>query len=214
MVNVSTNVFAHKSIKNIVQYGFNLGTHTVHHRNLGLLTSNEIKDEVMGVERTLETFMSPSPRLSLFRAPHGTPYILGNQSQMDRVSSVAATAGYFHVGWQIDPTDYNCENNITCVTEPIFRAVDAGRWGMVLLHFIFRNTANALPSLIAGLKERKCEFFTVEQFVRAKYGKSSAEVMNDFNGLSKNVASTKSTTYITIIIFIFCMFIKESAVSQ
>ena len=32
------DVIAQKSIKNMVQYGFNLGTHTVHHKDLSQLS--------------------------------------------------------------------------------------------------------------------------------------------------------------------------------
>ncbi len=84
----------------------------------------DIKDEIVGIQITLNTSMSPSPRVSLFHAPYGRPYQFGTLFQMDTVSKIAADQGYFHVSWQIDPADYDCGNNITCVTDPIFSAVD------------------------------------------------------------------------------------------
>ena len=197
-VNVNTDFIAQKSIKNIVEYGFNLGTHTIHHYVLSNLSNADIKDEIVGVQTTLNTFIPlPPPRLSLFRAPYGRPYQEGTQLQMNNVSKVAADAGYFHVGWQIDSGDYDCGNNITCVTDPIFRVIDEGQWGIILMHFVYQNTANALPSLMAGLKQRKCEFFTIEQFIKAKYGKSSADVMDDYNKKANATTPAPSMVMIT-----------------
>ncbi|CAF1090299.1 unnamed protein product [Adineta ricciae] len=204
-VNVNTDLAAQKSIKNIVEYRFNLGTHTVHHKNLPDLNNTDIADEIVGVQTTLNKFMSPPPRLSLFRAPFGKPYQDDTQTHMNIVSKIAADAGYFHVSWQIDSQDYSCGNNITCVVDPILNAVDRGEWGIVLMHFVYQNTANALPSIIDGLKQRKCEFFTIEQLVHAKYGKSSADVMDDYNRKSK--ATTATSSAFLLIIFIFSKFL-------
>ena len=208
-VDVDMNPVAQKTVKNIVQFGFNLGTHTVHHKDLTNLSDADIKYEITGVQTTVDKFMSASPRLSLFRAPFGNPYNTATQVQMDIVSKIAADAGYLHVAWQIDPSDYACGNNITCVTDPIFRAVDEGQWGIIILHFIHNNTANALPSLIAGLRQRRCEFFTVEQFVQAKYGQSSADVMDDYNRKS-NATFTSPSTFIMIIFTFYIVFLYFS----
>jgi peptidoglycan/xylan/chitin deacetylase (PgdA/CDA1 family) len=185
---VETTPVAQESIKKMFEFGFNLGTHTVHHRDLTFLSATAIEDEIAGVQITLNRFVSPLRHISLFRAPYGAPYQSGTQGEIDRVSEVAAHAGYFHVGWQIEAFDGLCKDNITCVTDPIFKAIDAGRWGIIVLHSVWENTANALPSLFAGLRQRECELFTVEQFVHAKYGKSSAEVMDDFNRNSSLLA--------------------------
>ncbi|UJR07177.1 hypothetical protein I4U23_011465 [Adineta vaga] len=189
-VDVTTDLIAQKSIKNIVEYGFNLGTHTIHHKDLSILSVDDIHNEIVGVQTTLDKFISPSPHLSLFRAPYGHPYDVGSQLQMNRVSKIAADAAYFHVAWQIDSEDYNCGKNITCVTEPIFKAIDNGQWGVILMHFVYQNTANALPFLITGLKQRKCTFFTIEQLIHAKYGKFSEEIMYDYNHQSKSLSIT------------------------
>ena len=109
-VNVSTDLVAQNSIKNIVKYGFNLGTHCVRHKNVSTLSNSDIHDEIVGVETTLKTFMSPAPRLSLFRAPYGNPYQAGPPSQMDRVSKIPADAGYLHVGW-LCHQPHSCRNN-------------------------------------------------------------------------------------------------------
>lgn len=199
-VNVNTDLVAQKSIKNIVEYGFNLGTHTVHHKNLPDLNTTDIRDEIVGVQTALNKFMSQPPRLSLFRAPFGKPYQDDTQAHMNIASKIAADAGYFHVSWQIDSDDYSCGNNITCVVQPILNALDRGEWGIVLMHFVYQNTANALPSVINGLKQRKCEFFTIEQFVYAKYGKYSADVMDDYKRKSGTIVHTSSM--LLLIIFI------------
>lgn len=191
-VDVNSSLSAQKSIKNIVEYGFDLGTHTIHHKDLGSLSNADIYNEIVGVQLTLNTFISAAPRLSLFRAPFGSPYNFGTDCQRNTVSQIAADAGYFHVGWHINSADYACEENIHCVTDSIFKAVDRGHWGIVLMHFVHRNTANALPSLITGLRERNYEFFTVEKFIQAKYGKFSMDVMNDFNSRNRNPITTCS----------------------
>jgi peptidoglycan/xylan/chitin deacetylase (PgdA/CDA1 family) len=72
-VDVNTDLVAQQSVRNIIQYGFDLGTHTVFHRNLADLSDADVKEEIVGVQITLNKLLSPSPHLSLFRAPFGPP---------------------------------------------------------------------------------------------------------------------------------------------
>jgi hypothetical protein len=107
----------------------------------------------------------------------------GTDAQFSSISKTIADLGLLHVGWQIDPQDYSCSSP-SCVTDAVFKAIDAGQWGVLLMHFVYQNTANALPALIAGLKQRGCAIVSVEEIVQAKYGANSAAVMAKWLGRS------------------------------
>jgi peptidoglycan/xylan/chitin deacetylase (PgdA/CDA1 family) len=176
-----TRAEARAVLRRIVDEGHELGNHTMHHEHLPQLSPAEIEAELAGVERVVAEVLGPrAPRMTLVRAPYGEPYWFepGDPS-IPKVTSIIRAHGV-HVGWAIDTKDYKCPKDApACVVRSLVRRLDDGDYGVVLLHSVHPQSAAALPQIIAELRRRGARFVSVEDVVRARYGKSSAELVEN-----------------------------------
>lgn len=167
-------------LRRIVDEGHELGNHTAEHLHLPTLTEAEIEAQIVGVEEAVRTVLGPSaPRLSLVRAPYGEPYwFKRSDPEFMKVAAIVRRHGV-HIGWAIDPKDFHCKKDDgDCVLRKVVAKLDAGAHGIVLLHCDESQVAAALPSIIAAMRARGLRFGTTEEVVRARYGASSAEVID------------------------------------
>ncbi|RYZ50684.1 MAG: hypothetical protein EOP07_22535, partial [Proteobacteria bacterium] len=122
--------------------------------------------------------------MSLLRAPHGEPYQGNDPSNPSeaykRVAPIVAKRAV-HIGWSIDSFDYNCAaGNSSCVYNNVVNALQVpgqGSYGIILMHSVHSQTAQALPALIDYIRSRGFQIWTTEDVVRARYGKSSAQLI-------------------------------------
>jgi peptidoglycan/xylan/chitin deacetylase (PgdA/CDA1 family) len=77
-----------------------------------------------------------------------------------RVLNALDSLGYRHVGWDVDPRDWD----ETRTVDELVKFVVAGE-GIVLLHAWPTVTADALGPVIAGLRDRGAEFVGVDELV-------------------------------------------------
>jgi peptidoglycan/xylan/chitin deacetylase (PgdA/CDA1 family) len=105
---VATDGAAQNVIRYISSHGMTLGDHTVHHYDLTTLSDAQVAAEITGVETTLQQVLgNPSLRLTLFRAPYGSPYLGGSAAQIARIGAIVRQHAA-EIGRAIDPQDYNC----------------------------------------------------------------------------------------------------------
>jgi peptidoglycan/xylan/chitin deacetylase (PgdA/CDA1 family) len=178
-------------IKRIVAEGHELGNHTIHHTDLETLSPAEIDAEIAGVEalvRKPEVVGPSAPRLSLVRAPYGRPYQKNDPSMPSdgrwKVGPIVARHGV-HVGWNISVHDSGCADS-ACVLNNFtgyVKTAGTGNYGIVLLHSVHARTLQALPGIIDHCQANGFVFRTVEDVVRMKYGKSSAELTDAWRAL-------------------------------
>jgi peptidoglycan/xylan/chitin deacetylase (PgdA/CDA1 family) len=98
---VATDGAAQNVIRYISSHGMTLGDHTVHHYDLTTLSDAQVAAEITGV------LGNPSLRLTLFRAPYGSPYLGGSAAQIARIGAIVRQHAA-EIGRAIDPQDYNC----------------------------------------------------------------------------------------------------------
>jgi peptidoglycan/xylan/chitin deacetylase (PgdA/CDA1 family) len=174
-----------RTLARIIAEGHEVGNHTAHHPDLATLSAAGVESELATVEAdvaAIATALPCAPTWSLARAPFGSPYLSGTAEQLDTVSHVMGKHGV-HVGWSIESLDWDCQGMPGCADEwknRVLYRVDLGRRGPILMHSTVKETADALPSLITALRTRGVTFGTVEGLVRAKYGKSSAQLVVDY----------------------------------
>jgi peptidoglycan/xylan/chitin deacetylase (PgdA/CDA1 family) len=173
-LDLRTSSEAKLTLARIIAEGHVLGNHTANHYDLAK-TSTDVDGQLRAVEDDLKAIAPCAPRLTLVRAPFGSPYLSGTEEEQARVFPLIAKHGV-HVGWSIESIDYECAN-AACVVERIIRRIDLGRRGPILMHDTQAQTADALPTLIAELRSRGVTFVTAEKLVRDKYGKTSAELV-------------------------------------
>ncbi|MGZ3419660.1 MAG: polysaccharide deacetylase family protein [Polyangiales bacterium] len=172
-VDVNSSSLARSLISRMHNEGHHIGNHTVHHYDLGSSSTN-VRSEIDGVYQIMKSLVPGALQRRLFRAPYGNPYF-GPQSRLDYVAPIVAEYGV-HVGWNIDPTDYNC-GTTSCVLDNVLNEVDAGKNGLILMHCTQGPTAAALPTLISSLRSRGKHFVFVEDLVLDKYGKPSRDLI-------------------------------------
>lgn len=172
-------------VKRMVNEGHVLGNHTQRHDHLIELPSAEVENQIANVENVVkEIFGANAPRLTLLRAPHGEPYQDNQPSapsaDYKRVAPIVAKHAV-HAGWALDTLDYNCPAGDTnCVYNSfvnLVRTPGQGAYGTVLMHSVHSQTAGALAAIIDYSRSKGFRFVTDEDMVKAKYGKTSAQLV-------------------------------------
>jgi MYXO-CTERM domain-containing protein len=169
-------------VRRIVDEGHELANHSVHHLALALQTPQSLEEEIAGVERTVCHVVGKRvPRLTLFRAPFGDPY-LGPLHGVgyDWIAPIVAKHAV-HVGWNIDSNDWRAAAGDG---ETVYRNVTGllkkpgqGAYGIILLHSIHSQTVAALPRIIDYVRTNGFVFKLSEDVVRARWGKTSAQLV-------------------------------------
>ncbi len=168
-------------VRRMVDEGHELANHTVGHMHLPTLSPADIEAQIAGVENTVQTVIgADAPRLTLLRAPFGEPYQDGNG--YDLVAPIVASHAV-HVGWAIDTYDYNCPmGDSACVANNFISALEGGAYGVVLMHSVHSQTADALPTILQYIEDNGYELWTSEQVVCARFGTSSAHLVDGTTG--------------------------------
>jgi peptidoglycan/xylan/chitin deacetylase (PgdA/CDA1 family) len=135
----------------IAEAGHLIGNHSNFHAPMDALSDEWLRQDVGRAEETIREITSVDPK-PWFRCPFG--------SGMDdpRVLGAIEELGYRHVGWDVDPFDWEEGRTVHELVE----RVTAGE-GIVLLHAWPAVTAEGLGRVIAGLREGGAEFVTVDE---------------------------------------------------
>lgn len=146
-------------VKAILAAGHDLGNHSENHKNMSQLSDEEKKEELMKVHTRVQELTGYE--MFLFRPPYG-----------DYDNAVVKTAeenGYFTIQWDVDSLDwkdYGADSIIKTVTEH----KHLGNGSIILCHNGAKYTAQALDSLITGLKEKGYRLVPVSELIyREKY---------------------------------------------
>ena len=143
--------------RRIADEGHLVGHHSQFHARMPLLSDDGIRADVVEGEQDIVETTGRDPR-PWFRCPFGAGM------DDDRVLEVLAELGYRHVGWDVDPEDWNEEH----VADDVERLVLEGlseREGnvIVLMHGWPTATAEALPMILRGLADEGVELVTVDE---------------------------------------------------
>jgi peptidoglycan/xylan/chitin deacetylase (PgdA/CDA1 family) len=152
--------------------GHTVGNHTAHHYDLSL-TSTNVDGELSQVVREVHAAVPSAPAITYTRAPYGNPYESGPQSRLNVVAPIVARYGV-HIGWSIDSADSTSCTTASCVKSHVASALNAGRYGVILMHATYSWSAKALPAIIDDIRARGMSFVTIESLVRRKYAHSSS----------------------------------------
>jgi peptidoglycan-N-acetylglucosamine deacetylase len=128
-----------------------IGNHSNFHAPMDSLTDDGIRHDIGRAEETIVEITGIDPK-PWFRCPFG--------SGMDdpRVLAAIEELGYRHVGWDVDPFDW--EEGRT--PEELVERLVPGE-GIVLLHAWPAVTAEGLGRVIAGLRENGAAFAAVDE---------------------------------------------------
>ena len=187
---VNTDANLKNIVQRIVNEGHQLASHTVHHSDLATLSTTAIRSEITGVQTTVnrsDVLGAGFPNLTMLRAPFGSPYQTSapGSAAYDKVAPIVGEYAV-HMGWAIDTFDYNCTSGTAtqkrdCVINNFtskVRTPGTGDYGMVLMHSVQPQTADAIGAIIDYCRNNGFVFQQGEYFVgRAFGGQTSNQVI-------------------------------------
>jgi peptidoglycan/xylan/chitin deacetylase (PgdA/CDA1 family) len=146
--------------RRIAEAGHVLGNHSNYHAPLNGLEDDLLRHDVRKAEETIRTVTGVDPR-PLFRCPFGA-------GQDDpRVLAVLGELGYRHVGWDVDPRDWEQGREPQELVRLVLRGIrERGGDAIVLLHGWPQATGTALPLLLHALVADRVELVAVDQLAR------------------------------------------------
>jgi peptidoglycan/xylan/chitin deacetylase (PgdA/CDA1 family) len=139
--------------RRIAAAGHLIGNHSNFHAPMNALSDEWFRRDVERAELTIleTTGIDPKP---WFRCPFGR----GMDDR--RVLNALDDLGYRHVGWDVDPRDWDDTRTV----DELVKFVVAGE-GIVLLHAWPTVTVDGLGLVIAGLRKRGAEFVGVDELL-------------------------------------------------
>ena len=134
--------------------GFEIGSHGHKHTNYSSLDDDEIRRQILTAHRILQETTGQVPRL--LRLPNG---------DFDkRVLQIADELNYQVIQWDTDSLDW-MNIGVDHIVERVVSKAHPG--DIILMHASdsCRQTHEALPEIIDGLREKGYEFVTVSELI-------------------------------------------------
>ena len=141
-----------ETARRIVEAGHSVGNHSNYHAPMNGLDDELLRDDVRKAEDTIRSVTGVDPR-PLFRCPFGA----GQDDQ--RVLAALEELGYRHVGWDVDPRDWEEDRTAEELERLVPDGVlEDGNDKTVLLHAWPLATAEALPMILNALGAESVQF--------------------------------------------------------
>jgi len=137
--------------------GHRVGNHTYSHALPGVVSTEQLHDEIARAEGVIERATGQSPR-PYFRCPQNSGAF------DDEVLARIRDVGYRQTGWTFDSLDWQEGFAAQDVTESVLRGAQThGDGVVVLLHTWPDATAGAIPGMLDELTDRGAEFVTLDE---------------------------------------------------
>jgi peptidoglycan/xylan/chitin deacetylase (PgdA/CDA1 family) len=132
--------------RRIAGAGHLIGNHSHYHAPMDALTEEGFRSDVLRAEETIKAVTGVDPK-PWFRCPYGS----GREDPLllERLTNL----GYRHVGWDVDPQDWQEGRTGAEVASRVLEGVRTLDDSIVLLHGWPAVTAEALPRVVGGLLE-------------------------------------------------------------
>lgn len=144
----------------IARDGHLVGNHSNYHVRMSLLTDEGVREDVREGEESIREVAGVDPR-PWFRCPFGA----GRHEE--RVLDALDELGYREVGWDVELQDWEPWRTAEAIaTDAVKLAMAHGDGAVVLLHTWPAPTAEALPTIVSGLREQGAELVTVDALER------------------------------------------------
>lgn len=141
-------------VKAIKEAGHDLGNHSENHKNMSQLPDEEKTQELMSVHNKVKELTGVD--MQLFRPPYG--------DYDDKVVLNAWENGYYAIQWDVDSLDWK-DYGVDNIINTVLNHKNLGNGSIILCHNGAKYTAEALESLITGLKEKGYEIVPVSELI-------------------------------------------------
>ena len=143
-----------EDVKKIHEAGHDLGNHSENHKNMSQLDKTECEDELMQVHTKVKELTGVD--MELFRPPYG--------DYDDEVINNASNCGYYTIQWDVDSLDWK-DYGVDSIIKTICEHKNLQNGSIILMHNGAKYTAEALPKVIEGLKEKGYEIVPISELI-------------------------------------------------
>lgn len=141
-------------VKAIAKAGHELGNHSENHKQMSKLSTEECKEEIMTPHEKVKKLTGKD--MKVFRPPYG--------DYNDTLINAVHTCGYQAIQWDVDSLDWK-DYGVDSIINTVLNHKHLGNGSIILCHNGSKYTAEALDSLIKGLKEKGYTFVTMSELV-------------------------------------------------
>lgn len=141
-------------VKTILAAGHDLGNHSENHKNMSELSEVQCQEEIMEVHKKVQQLTGYE--MFLFRPPYG--------DYDNHVITSAKECGYYSVQWDIDSLDWK-DYGVDSILDRVLNNSSLGNGSIILCHNGAKYTAEALDTLITGLKEKGYEIVPISELI-------------------------------------------------
>ena len=141
-------------VKRIAEDGHDVANHSNKHPHVNNMNKEAIKTDIMGAHEEIKKITGQE--CSLYRPPYG--------EYNDTVLDAAKECHYYTIQWDVDSIDWKGYDAPTIVKK-VLEHKHLGDGSIILLHNGAKHTAEALPQIIAGLKEKGYEIVPISELI-------------------------------------------------
>ncbi len=141
-------------VKRIAEAGHDIGNHSNKHPHMNSMSREQIKEDVMGAHASTKELLGID--MNLFRPPYGEY----NNTVMEAIKE----CGYYIIQWDVDSLDWK-EYGLQNLIDTVVKHKNLGNGSIVLMHNNAKYTADALESIILGLKEQGYELVPLSELI-------------------------------------------------
>ena len=138
------------AIDNVLANHNEIGSHSMDHKNLAKLSEEDILGQVLPVTQAMQE--EHQYTVKLFRVPYG--------AKNDQVRAILKEQQFPIIGWSVDPYDWKVKNKQKIVEHVLNNAKDGD---IVLMHDIYKSTAEAVSELVPKLEAQGFQLVTVSE---------------------------------------------------
>lgn len=143
-----------EDVKKIAAAGHELGNHSENHKNMSQLSVEECKSELMTVHNRVKELTGID--MKVFRPPYG--------DYDDDVIKTVYECNYYPIQWDVDSLDWK-NYGVQNIVDTVVNHKALGNGSIILMHNGAKYTADALQSIIDGLKDKGYEFVTMSELI-------------------------------------------------
>ena len=149
------------AVKQMVQYGCELGNHSMTHSAMTTLPLYQVEQEFSQTSANIYSVCGRYPTVA--RLPYGDGY---------NNSSILQAVGLPSIYWSIDTEDWANTGNPQSTIDAVLGSVRSG--DIILMHDLHSATVTAAETIIPTLVQRGYQLVTVSELARYKGGTSLA----------------------------------------
>ena len=143
-----------EDVKKIQAAGHDLANHSENHKNMSQLSDAECQSELNEVHEKVKKLTGVD--MKLFRPPYG--------DYDNHVIQNASCCGYYTIQWDVDSLDWK-DYGVESIIKTVCEHKNLRNGSIILMHNGAKYTAEALPKVIEGLKEKGYEIVPISELI-------------------------------------------------